>query len=227
MIFRHGSLSRRDAFLLLIGASSMHIWSMLFSTSMAPSDQSIVINTHLQHNDEVQEPFTLTKTAIVRETKTQVQTTTKTVTAVSTETAYPKSRAIFPTDDLPQTELLAHAPGWTLFRNLYMSNGTIFIVADQNGRKTFPEIRMMTSTGLEAENTPENIAMREPTDENMRIITPQEAKARWVGVAGDRKRKVENRVWSVEGNTVRGFFYYLFFPSVVGPLPFVVYSEPP
>ena len=194
----------------------MHIWSMLFSTSMAPSDQSIVINTHLQHNGEAQEPFTLTKTAIIRETKTQVQTATKTVTAVSTETAYPKSRAIFATDVLPQTELLAHAPGWTLFRNLYMSNGTIFILADENARKTFPEIRMMTSTGLEAENTPENIAMREPTDENMRIITPEEAKARWVSVAGGRKGKVENRVWSVEGNTVREFYI----PRVVGPLPF-------
>lgn len=195
---------------------------------MAPSDQSIVINTHLQHNGEAQQPFTLTKTAIIRDTKTEVQTqtATKTVTAVSTETAYPKSRAIFPTDDLPQTELLAHAPGWTLFRNLYMSNGTIFIVADENGRKAFPEIRMMTSTGLEAENTPENIAMREPTDENMRIITPQEAKGRWVGVTGGRKGNVENRVWSVEGNTVRGICILLLslFPQVVGPLPFVADS---
>lgn len=179
---------------------------MLFSTPTAPNDQSIVINTHLQHNGEAQEPFTLTKTAIVRQTKTQVQTATKTVTVVSTETAYPKSRAISPTDDLPQTELLAHAPGWTLFRNVYMSNGTIFIVADENGRKTFPEIRMMTSTGLEADSTPENGARREPTDENMRIISPEEAKARWVGVVGGRRGKGENRVWSVEGNTVREFY---------------------
>ncbi|KIM42075.1 hypothetical protein M413DRAFT_71332 [Hebeloma cylindrosporum] len=154
MIFRHGSLNRRDALLLLLGASSMHIWSMLFGTAMAPSDQSIVINTHLQHNGDAQE------------------------------------------------QLLAHAPGWTMFRNLYMSNGTIFIVADENSRKRFPEIRMITSTGLEAENTPENIAMREPTEENMRIITPQEAKARWVSIPSDRKANVENRVWSVEGNTL-------------------------
>ena len=87
-----------------------------------------------------------------------------------------------------------------------MSNGTIFIVADENGRKTFPEIRMMTSTGLEADSTPENGAMREPTDQNMRIITPEEAKARWVGVAGVRRGNVENRVWSVEGNTVRELY---------------------
>jgi hypothetical protein len=88
-----------------------------------------------------------------------------------------------------------------------MSNGTMFIVADEKGRQTFPEMRMITSTGLEAENTPENIAMREPTDENMRIITPQEAKARWVGVARGGRGKVENRVWTVEGNTVRGFHF--------------------
>jgi len=192
----------------------MHIWSLLFSPPMVLPDQPIVINTHLQHHGEGR-PNTVTKTAIkvVHKTITQVltqtqtQTATQTVPTISIETAYPKSRVILPSDELPQTELLAHAPGWTLFRNLYMSNGTMFIVSDEKGRQTFPEIRMITSTGLTAENTPENIAMREPTDENMRIITPQEAKDRWVGVDRGGRGKVENRVWTVEGNTVRIVFF--------------------
>ena len=28
------------------------------------------------------------------------------------------------------TKILAHAPGWTIFRNLYTSNGTLYIVRD-------------------------------------------------------------------------------------------------
>ena len=38
---------------------------------------------------------------------------------------------------------------------------------------------MMTSTGLYAENNPENIALREPTKENMDFLTPEQAEQRW------------------------------------------------
>lgn len=49
----------------------------------------------------------------------------------------------------------------------------------------------MTSTGARAENTPENIASREPTDKEMQFISTKEAEKRW-GV----------RVWSINGMTV-------------------------
>ncbi|KAF9555117.1 hypothetical protein CPC08DRAFT_146556 [Agrocybe pediades] len=202
MLFRHGALSRRDAFLLLIGASTMHIWSLFFGQSIGLSDQQhIIVDTHVQQ--EVQN-FTKFETIIRHktdtETLTQTKTSTQTITSVATPTA--TSRAVLPFDPVPPTELLAHAPGWTLFRNLYMSEGTLFIVADEKDRHVFPEIRMMTSTGLEAENTPENIAMREPTDKNMRIISPEEARRRWVYPISGTEEKELNRVWSVEGNTL-------------------------
>lgn len=211
MIFRHGTLSRRDAFLLLIGASSMHIWTLIFNAQGLNTDQSIVINTHVSQQDALGEPFTTT--AVVKVTETTLETITATVTELAAPTS--TSRALSPFDDLPPTDILAHAPGWTLFRNVYMSNGTLFIVADEAGRKKIPEIRMMTSTGLEAVNTPENIALREPTPDNMRIISPEEAKERWVFTTEDAKRPSFNRVWSVEGNTVCQFpFPYLRVPQV-------------
>ncbi|KAH9480331.1 hypothetical protein JR316_0006929 [Psilocybe cubensis] len=198
MLFRNGSLSRRDALLLLIGASSMHVWSVLFGQPSSVNDQSIVINTNVQDNVPK-----ATVTAFRHQTRTKLRTKTETVVVTALPTPTTRvSTPVLPFDELPSTELLAHAPGWTLFRNLYMSNGTLYIVADDDARKSFPEIRMMTSTGLEAENTPENIAMREPTDDNMAIISPEEANRRWVLATSNKKGQHLNRVWTVEGNTL-------------------------
>ncbi|KZV95099.1 hypothetical protein EXIGLDRAFT_610959 [Exidia glandulosa HHB12029] len=90
---------------------------------------------------------------------------------------------------LPVTRLIAHAPGWTIFENLYMSNGTLFVLTDED-QSRWPQIRLMTSTGLPAENTPENIQAREPTKDNMDFLGPYEARKRWSG-----------GVWGVEGTT--------------------------
>jgi len=73
---------------------------------------------------------------------------------------------------------MKHAPGWTVFENLYMSNGTIYIVTDEPQDK-WPERRLMTSTGLEAVNSPENIASREPTQWDLDWISVAEAQKRW------------------------------------------------
>lgn len=173
MVFRHGGLSRRDAILLLIGASIMHIWSLLFS-----QPQAIIIDTQstLEHD------HTITSIQTQIHTHTVIQTSTAAVSTDSSFAAY---------GDSPDTSVLAHAPGWTLFRNLYMSNGTLFLVASESHRSKFPEIRMMASHPLEAINTPENIAAREPSDLDMAFITPEEAQTRW-----------GNRILSVQGNTV-------------------------
>ncbi|CDO72793.1 hypothetical protein BN946_scf184994.g46 [Trametes cinnabarina] len=98
---------------------------------------------------------------------------------------------------IPETTILSHAPGWTLFQNVYMSNGTMYIVTSRPS--SFPDISLMTSTGLPAENTPENIAARMPTAEDMAFLTPQEAHDRW---GGDVDKAEKNRIWSVPGNTV-------------------------
>jgi hypothetical protein len=78
-----------------------------------------------------------------------------------------------------------------------MSNGTLYILSSD--QSLFPDIRMMTSTGLPADNTPENLAAREPTAANMDFITPEEAQRRW---GGNSIRGEKHRVLSVEGNSV-------------------------
>jgi hypothetical protein len=58
---------------------------------------------------------------------------------------------------------------------------------------------MITSTGLIALNTPENIAAREPTDQEMKVIGPEDAMFRWGGNIAKNER---HRISSIEGNTV-------------------------
>ena len=175
MLLRHGSLSRRDAFLLLAGALLMHIWSILSSQQQS---QAIVIDPP----PEAEHDHTIIKT----QTRIQTQTVTQTTTA-----AVAIESAIVTYGDLPGTSILAHAPGWTLFQNLYMSNGTLYLVADESRRSKFPEMRKMVSHPIISLNNPENIAAREPSDVDMAFITPEEAERRW-----------GSRILSVEGNTV-------------------------
>lgn len=179
MVLRNGGLSRRDAFLLLIGAFFMHLCSLLFS------QQTIFIDAY-QSPDEHSHHHTVTNTEIQTRQYTVTETTTA-AAAVETPSAA--------NGDLLDTLILAHAPGWTLFRNLYMSNGTLFVVASESDRSKFPEIRMMASHPLVAQNTPENIAAREPSKFDMTFITWEEAKVRW----GDR-------IIPVEGNTVSAYY---------------------
>ncbi|KAJ6605665.1 hypothetical protein B0H10DRAFT_2167111 [Mycena sp. CBHHK59/15] len=196
MIFRH-TLTRRDAILLLLGASFMHLFTIFFPQD-SPAPEILI--------DTVREPLFPPDPPPpeIRRYQTKTTTTTTTIVEASTTTvvAQPSAGpAVLSSVDLalelPATSLVAHAPGWTLFRNLYMSNGTFFIVSDTPS--DFPEIRLMTSTPLASENTPENIAMREPTPYSMSFLTPAEAHRRW---GDDVRQGHKNRVLSVDGNTV-------------------------
>lgn len=185
------ALSRRDAVLILIGAFSMH-----FFTSLAPlTSQSIVktvefheqvndeppVHEHPPHNDEEIGELLV---SIPPEMSSELggQSTTFRTMDFSTLSS------------LPETTIVEHVPGWTLFRDIYMENGTLLILT--SSPSSFPDTRYMTSTGLPAENTPENIALREPTPWNMHIVSPDEALQLWGNHPSTR------RVWSVEGNTV-------------------------
>ncbi|KIJ51251.1 hypothetical protein M422DRAFT_223717 [Sphaerobolus stellatus SS14] len=76
---------------------------------------------------------------------------------------------------LPTTQITVHVPGWTVFENLYLFNGTMFVVTDEP--KKIPDIKLLTSSG--AWNVTTNTAVppkeREPTDKDMQIITPRKA----------------------------------------------------
>ncbi|KAI0819451.1 hypothetical protein BC628DRAFT_1332737 [Trametes gibbosa] len=75
---------------------------------------------------------------------------------------------------VPETKIVAHVPGWTIFDRLYVLNGTIYIVSDSPD--DIPERKYMISTAAFIENGPEAEARRVPTDKEMRIISSDEAR---------------------------------------------------
>jgi hypothetical protein len=69
---------------------------------------------------------------------------------------------------------LLMALGWTIFKNLYQHNSTFLILTSRPS--DFPSIRHITSSGAPMGNTPDEIAAREPTENDMRLISPVQAR---------------------------------------------------
>jgi hypothetical protein len=188
------AMSRRDAILILMGAVSMHI----FSSIVPFQHPSINITTRHSFGNP------LPKDEILANPLLDLERVPPTIVALPQAESplerphpQPPPTSIALAAHLPETSVISHAPGWTLFRDIYMANGTLFILS--SSPSGFPPIRDMTSTGLEALNTPENIAAREPTKHEMDFISPDEARRYW---GADVKRGGRNRVWTIEGNTV-------------------------
>ncbi|KAF8349216.1 hypothetical protein F5887DRAFT_1233451 [Amanita rubescens] len=74
----------------------------------------------------------------------------------------------------PDTNIVAHAPGWTIFDKLYVYKGVVYIVSDQPSE--VPDLRFVYSKGLFIKNGAENEAARLPTDEDIKVISTKEAK---------------------------------------------------
>lgn len=177
------NVSRRDAVLVLVGASCFYIFSAFVSASS--QNASIIINTRCPSAGH---------------------TVTQTVLSTTTATEYvspPQPTPAVPLDlglvqNLPETSVVAHAPGWTIFQNLYMSGGALLLLTSEPSK--FPEHRLMTSTGLPGNLT--NDPQRIPTSREMAFITPEEARTKW----GDLSSGGRNRVLTVEGTTVSTSF---------------------
>ena len=97
------------------------------------------------------------------------------------------------TTHVPQTEIVAHVPGnpplpshldkvissiskgWTIFENLFIFKGVAYIVIDSPTR--VPNVTSIYSKGFFIENGKEAVEARLPTDEDIRVISPKEARA--------------------------------------------------
>lgn len=91
---------------------------------------------------------------------------------VSSTITYPEPRLTW-ADTMPETEMLHHSPGWTIFDRLYIFKGTIYVVTSKP--ETIPERKLITSSGYEIYNELEEILKRLPTDKDIRIVKPAEA----------------------------------------------------
>ncbi|KAG8993557.1 hypothetical protein FRB93_001936 [Tulasnella sp. JGI-2019a] len=84
---------------------------------------------------------------------------------------------------LTKTDLIKHAPGFTILEHVYLLNGTLYIV-DTTSPTAFPERRMIISSGAKIQTpNPE----KEPTDKNMQIITMEKARE----IFGDSASRIE------------------------------------
>jgi hypothetical protein len=75
---------------------------------------------------------------------------------------------------VPDTVIVGHAPGWTIFDRLYALDGTLFIVTDDPA--SVPDRKFIISTALRIANGPVETAKRIPTDKELRIISTADAK---------------------------------------------------
>jgi hypothetical protein len=167
------AISLRDAILILIGAVSMHLFSFLFPP-LYDFSSTILFDTHVP---------------------SQASQTNRSPALL--DTWRPPSTSPNLGREMPHTELVSHAPGWTIFRNLYMANGTLFILT--SNPESFPDIRFMTSTGLPAVNSPESAAERMPTARDLCFISPEEAHRRW---GGEHSTTELNQIFPIDGSTV-------------------------
>ena len=190
---RFRAISPRDAVLILFGAASMRVYSS-FSPPVQESSSSIIFNTHVSSQDTLPN---IPPVPAVPDSWSPPQQPRDPPPLVVLPSSIPNLE-----HEIPQTELLSHAPGWTIFRNLYMADGTLFIVTPNPD--TFPDIQFMTSTGLPAQNTPESIAERMPTSRDMSLISPEEARQRW---GGEPSTGDPNKIFPIEGSTVSALTY--------------------
>ncbi|PFH53395.1 hypothetical protein AMATHDRAFT_79208 [Amanita thiersii Skay4041] len=75
---------------------------------------------------------------------------------------------------VPETKIIAHVPGWTIFDRLYIYKGIVYIVSDEPNQ--VPDLQFVYSKAHFIENGPEKEAARLPTDEDIRLINRKEAR---------------------------------------------------
>lgn len=63
--------------------------------------------------------------------------------------------------------------GWTIFDNLYVLNGTLYLVT--SFPELLPSISSMISSGEPMTDDPEDVINRLPSDKDLRIISPDDA----------------------------------------------------
>ncbi|KAF5338912.1 hypothetical protein D9611_008684 [Ephemerocybe angulata] len=85
-----------------------------------------------------------------------------------------KARLSWNTDPVPQTKIVSHVPGWTIFDRLYFYKGVVYIVSDEAA--TIPDVQFIYSKGIWVDPGAKAEESRSPTDEDIRVINSQEAR---------------------------------------------------
>ncbi|KAF8158227.1 hypothetical protein B0H34DRAFT_797639 [Crassisporium funariophilum] len=84
------------------------------------------------------------------------------------------SQLTWGSSSVPETRIVAHVPGWTVFDRLYLLNGVVYIVSDQPA--AVPDVRFIYSKAIFIKDGQESEPERLPTDEEIRVISSKQAK---------------------------------------------------
>ncbi|KIJ65844.1 hypothetical protein HYDPIDRAFT_27072 [Hydnomerulius pinastri MD-312] len=85
-----------------------------------------------------------------------------------------RTRVSWSSKRVPTTNIVSHVPGWTIFDNLFVLNGTVYIVTDEPDK--VPSLETMTSTAVKIDNGAVAVASRLPTDREIRVVSTDEAR---------------------------------------------------
>jgi hypothetical protein len=103
-----------------------------------------------------------------------------------------------------ETKIVAHAPGWTIFDNLFLYKGTLYVVT--NSPHSFPDIlQVFSKAHFISIDLDEEIA-RMPTDEDIQVIDVTEATL----LFGLRTKVFEGVTWLVNDPPQFMTHYYHF-----------------
>lgn len=200
------SVHVRDALLVIIGAFSF-ITLLYFWTSFAPIPHRPIVPSGQPHHDSgFYEEWIPPDGHSIPASK-----------PMNSSRAF----GVVHGEKQPRTKVINHAPGWTMFDNIYMSAGTMFVVADAEQEMVekdgwyngYPLRRMMISTGKPAYATEESMKEREPSDKDLFFISREEAVSRW----GDQVYEIEGHSWLFwEAPQFYSHFYHFVAESLFG-----------
>ncbi|KAF8630885.1 hypothetical protein AX17_005243 [Amanita inopinata Kibby_2008] len=77
-------------------------------------------------------------------------------------------------EPVPCTKIIAHVPGWTIFDRLYIHKGVVYIVSDDANQ--IPDLQFVYSKAHFIKNGAENETARLPTDDDIRVVSTNDAK---------------------------------------------------
>ncbi|KAH0829221.1 hypothetical protein J3R83DRAFT_2785 [Lanmaoa asiatica] len=93
---------------------------------------------------------------VVQQYGSNLESTSPDVEVPSTESERWRTRVTWTSKQVPSTTIVSHVPGWTIFDNLFLLNGTVFVVTDDP--ESVPDRQTITSTGVRIDNGAEAAA---------------------------------------------------------------------
>ncbi|OJA12843.1 hypothetical protein AZE42_02422 [Rhizopogon vesiculosus] len=155
------SPTRREAFLIVLVFVAL-LWFSTAGSGVQHSDDTYIDNSNTTSNPR---PITLAE--------------------------HWRTRITWSKGFIPNTRVASHVPGWTILDNLFVLNGTVFVVTDYPD--SIPDLITITSTGLEIHNGKEAVDSRTPGDREMRVVSPNQAES----LFGSSAESIDGVTWIV------------------------------